>query len=82
MDDIIGVKKGSEIENNAVIVLKEAYESRIEALRERIDDAEKHAKAERRDKNILAIAVAVLVAVIVGMFIFDISLGTHGWVQY
>lgn len=74
LDDAVGAKKQSEIENNAVTVLKEAYESRIAALHERIDDVKKYAASLHRDKNILAIVVAVLVATIVGMLIFDISL--------
>lgn len=82
LDDVIGSKKESEIENNAVIVLKEAYESRIDALRERIDDIKKYAEALHRDKKSLGIAVAVLVAVLVGILIFDIAVGSHGWVQY
>ena len=82
MDDIVGAKKESEIENNAVLVLKEAYETRIEALRERNEDIKKYAEALHRDKKMLGIAVVVLVSILVGVFIFDIALGTHGWVQY
>ena len=80
LDDAVGAKKQSEIENNAVTVLKEAYESRIAALHERIDDIKKYAEAVHRDKVMLAIVVAALVAILVGMFIFDIALGIHGWV--
>ena len=82
IDDIVGMKKGVEIESNAVMVLKEAYESRIEALRERLDDYKERLVATTRVLRILAISLAVLVGIIVGMFIFDIALGTHGWVQY
>ena len=82
MDDIAGGKKEIEIENNAVMVLKEAYESRIDALRERIEDIKKYAESLHRDKKMLGIVVAALVTIIVGLFVFDIALGTHGWVQY
>ena len=82
MDEIGGAKKQAEIENTAVLVLKEAYESRIEALHERLDDVKKYAESLQRDKKILGIAVAVLVATVVGVLIFDIALGSHGWVQY
>lgn len=82
MDDIAGGKKELEIENNAVMVLKEAYESRIEALRERVSDLKERVAASDRDKRMLGIAVAVLVAIIVGILIFDIVTGSHGWVQY
>ena len=89
MDDVIGAKKESDIENNAVMVLKEAYESRIEALRERIEDVKKYAeelhrdkKQLLRDKKQLTVAVVILVAILVGLLIFDIALDTHGWLRY
>ena len=82
LDDVLGNKKEREIENNAVIVLKEAYESRIDALRERLEDVKKYAEALNRDKKMLAIAVVALGSIISGILIFDIALGTHGWVQY
>ena len=81
MDDIVGATKESEIENNAVMVLKDAYESRIEALRERLDDVKKYAESLQRDKKMLAVAVAVLIGLIVGMFVFDIALDTNGWLR-
>lgn len=81
MDDIAGAKKEGEIENNAVMVLKDAYESRIEALRERLDDVKKYAESLQRDKKMLGIAVVVLIAIIVGVFVFDIALDTNGWLQ-
>ena len=79
LDDIVGAKKEVEIENNAVMVLKDAYESRIEALRERLDDSKKYAESLQRDKKMLGIAVAILIAIIVGVFVFDIALDTNGW---
>ena len=81
MDDIVGAKKESEIESNAVIVLKEAYESRIDALRERVEDVKKYAESLHRDKKMLTVAVVVLVAILIGILIFDISLDTNGWIQ-
>jgi predicted transcriptional regulator len=82
MDDVVGAKKESEIENNAVITLKEAYESRIDALRERVEDVKKYAEVLHRDKKMLSLAVVVLVAILVGILIFDIALDTNGWVRY
>lgn len=79
MDDIVGVKKETEIENNAVLILKEAYESRIEALRERVADLKERATSDARDKRMLAIAVVALVLVLVGILIFDIGSGVS-WV--
>lgn len=82
MDDVIGAKKETEIENNAVLTLKEAYESRIDALRERVEDVKKYAESLHRDKKFLGAAVVVLVTILVGILIFDIVTGSHGWVTY
>lgn len=81
MDDIMGGKKEIEIENNAVMVLKEAYESRIDALRERLADTKKYADSLKQDKRMLGIAVVILAAILVGILIFDIALDTNGWVR-
>ena len=82
MDDVIGAKKETEIENNAVLTLKDAYESRIDALRERVEDVKKYAEALHRDKKMLSLAVVVLVAILVGILIFDIALDTNSWVWH
>lgn len=88
MDDLAGGKKEAEIENKAVLVLKETYDARIEALndriealRERNEDTKKYAESLRRDKTILAIVVAALMLVIVGLLVADISFGSLGWVD-
>lgn len=82
MDDIVGAHKEAEIEDNAVLVLKEAYESRIEALRERVEDVKKYAEELHHDKRMLVWAVVALTAVLVGLLIFDIALDTNGWLQH
>lgn len=81
MDDIAGCKNETDIENNAVIILKEAYESRIEALRERIDDIKKYAESLNRDKKTLGFILLALGILIIGILIFDISLDANGWMQ-
>jgi ElaB/YqjD/DUF883 family membrane-anchored ribosome-binding protein len=82
VDDIVGGKKESEIENSAVITLKDAYESRIDALRERVEDVKKYAESLHRDKTFLGTAVVVLVAILIGILIFDIAIDSHGWIQH
>ena len=82
MDDLVGAKKETEVENNAVMVLREAYEARIEALRERVEDVKKYAESVNRDKKTLAVTVGILVAVLVCILIYDIAVGSHGWIQY
>ena len=75
MDDIFGGKKETEIENNAVMVLKDTYETKISYLKDHMDSL-------KQDKKILIRMVVALGLVIVGVLIFDIALGSHGWVQY
>ena len=86
MDDIAGSRKNTEIETNAVIALKDAYESRIEEMTTsydtRIADLKEYVASLKQEKKTLAIVTIALVIIIVGLFIFDIALGTHGWVQY
>lgn len=75
MNDIIEEKKEEEIEMNAIMALKEAYEARITDIKE-------HIGSLSRDKKILAITVGCLIAFVIGLLIVDISLGSHGWVRY
>lgn len=86
MDDIAGSRKNTEIETNAVIALKDAYESRIEEMTAsydtRISDLKEYVASLKQEKKTLAIVAIALVFIIVGLFVFDIALGTHGWVQY
>ena len=82
MDDIGGARKESEIENNAVLVLKEAYEARIDALRERVEDLKKYAESLHRDKRMLGIVVLALGLLLVGLLVFDIALDSNGWLRY
>lgn len=81
LDDIFGAKKETEVENNAVIVLKEAYEARIEALRDRVEDIKKYAEFLHKDKKALTSVVIILGAILVGLLVFDIALDTNGWFQ-
>ena len=82
LDDIVQSHKETEIENNAVMVLKEAYEARIDALRERVEDIKKYAESLHRDKKMLGLVVLALGILIVGILVFDIALDTNGWVRY
>ena len=82
LDDIVQSHKETEIENNAVMVLKEAYEARIDALRERVEDIKKYAESLHRDKRILGLVVLALGILIVGILVFDIALDSNGWLRY
>lgn len=60
MDEIIGAKKEEKQEANAVLTLKEAYESRIADIKE-------HMNSLKQDKKIFLIAAAALLGVVVAL---------------
>ena len=75
MDDIMGKKKEEEIGMNAIIALKEAYESRIADIKE-------HIGSLRKDKRVLGVVAGVLIAFVVFLLVLDLSIGSRGWIQY
>ena len=75
MDDIAGGKKEIEIENNAVMVLKDTYETKIAYLKD-------HLESLKQDKKTLTYVSIALGLILVGILIFDIVTSSHGWVQY
>ena len=71
----INKNESEEIEMNALLTLKEAYEARIKDIKE-------HIISLRRDKKILALVAGVLIAFLIGLLVIDISIGTRGWIRY
>lgn len=82
LDDAFSTKKEKDIEANVVTELKANYEIHIENLRERIADMNEAIEFLKRDRKILGIITGILVAVLVLLLVFDIAIGSHGWVQY
>lgn len=82
LDDAFSTKKEKDIEANVVTELKANYEIRIENLRERNADMNEAIEFLKRDRKILGIITGILVAVLVLLLVFDIAIGSHGWVQY
>lgn len=60
MDDLVGIKKEEKIEANAMLTLKEAYESRIADIKE-------HMNSLKQDKKIFLIAAAALLGVVAAL---------------
>ena len=75
LDEVVERKKGEEIEISSILALKESYEARLIDYKEQITSL-------RKDRKALAWAVVALMAVVAGLLIFDVALGSHGWVQY
>ena len=75
LGDAVNSKEGKDIEMNAILALKEAYEDRIKDIKE-------HIASLSKDKRILAITAGSLMIVMLGVLIADLSLGSFGWVRY
>ena len=79
MDNIIEnpaeIEKIEKFETNVATTLKEVYEARVADLKEQIFSL-------KRDKRVLTIAAGLLMAFVIVLLLFDLSFGSHGWVQY
>ncbi len=79
MDNIIEnpaeIEKTEKFETNVATTLKEIYEARISDLKEQIFTL-------KRDRRILAVTAGILMAFVIILLVFDLSLGSHGWVEY
>ena len=73
--NIINGKMASDVEANAVITMKETYESRLA-------DQKEHLSTLKRANKILTLAAVVLGLALLGVLILDIAIATHGWIRY
>ena len=74
--DEVAVKKGKlEIEANSIVTLKEMYDDRINDIKGQVN-------LLVRNNKILAFCTLILIAFIIGVVIFDVAVGSHGWVRY
>lgn len=98
LDAIYSAVNEENIEANAVIAIKDAYEERIAIIRENyenrlaekekyyerlLQEAEKHIETIKVDKRWFRIASVVSVIAMFGLFIFiEAMTPGHGWFQY
>lgn len=73
--NIINGKMASDVEANAVITMKETYESRLA-------DQKEHLSTLKRANKILTLAAVVLGLALLGVLILDIAIATQGWITY
>ncbi len=76
---ISGAPEVRDAEKNAVNALRDSYEKRIKELK---DAAEQHADSLKRDKMFLFIVACVLTGFLIIFLIFDLALGSVGWIRY
>lgn len=63
----------------ALKALKEVYEERIKDIKQ---SSAEHIQSLKRDKKILVIAVCVLSVLLIGWLLFDLFVGSVGWLRY
>lgn len=74
-DDKPDIEQIGKLETDVIEAVKDIYESRI-------SDVKEYLQSLKRDKRILAITTGALMAFVVFLLIFDLSFGSHGWIQY
>lgn len=80
LDEMIsGAPEVRDAEKNAVNALRDSYEKRIKELK---DAAEQHTDSLKRDKMFLFIVACVLTGFLIIFLIFDLALGSVGWIRY
>ena len=63
----------------ALKALKEVYEERIKDIKQ---SSLEHIQSLKRDKKILIISVCVLSVLLIGALLFDLFIGSVGWLRY
>ena len=85
LDKIHAIEKVDKVEitedsqMKALIAVKEVYEERIRDIKE---SSTEHIQSLKRDKKILIISVCVLAAFLAGMLLFDLLVGSIGWLRF
>ncbi len=85
LDKINEIDKQEKIEKNddspfkALVAVKEVYEERIKDLKA---SSAEHLRTLERDKKILRVAVFVLGALLLGILLLDLFVGSAGWIRY
>lgn len=98
LDAIYTATKINDVESNAVIAIKEAYEDRIAVIKEQYEnrlaekdqyyerlllESEKHIKTIMLDKKWFRLASVFGVVALVGVFLFiEFMTPSHGWFPY
>ena len=79
LDNLISTEKRNEIEINAIASLKESYETCITDIKDHYTFL---IKSLQKDNRLLSIIVVVLLLVLVGLAVLELSMPNHGWIQY
>ena len=75
VDNKPNIEQIGKLEKDVIKAVKDIYDSRITDLKDQIFSL-------KRDKRVLTISTVLLVAFVIVLLVFDLSLGSHGWVEY
>lgn len=75
LDDFIGGSKKTEIEGNAVVTLKETYETRIADIKE-------HLKSLQKYNHTLIVITITLMLFVIGLLVLELTVRDSGWIRY
>ena len=85
LDKINAIEKVEKVEITedsqikALKALKEVYEERIKEIKQ---SSAEHIQSLKRDKRILVIVTCVLSALLIGVLLFDLLVGSVGFLRY
>ena len=79
IEQIDNVKITEDAQMKALVALKEVYEGRIQDLK---TSSAEQVQSLKRDKKILTVAVFILGALLAGALVFDLLVGSVGWLRY
>ena len=79
LDDILGKKEEEKIEINAILALKDTYESRISEMK--LSSSELISSL-RKDKKCLAIVSVSLLIFLLAFIVVDFFMSSVGWIRY
>lgn len=79
IEQIDNVKITEDAQMKALVALKEVYEGRIQDLK---TSSAEQVQSLKRDKKILIVAVFILGALLAGALVFDLLVGSVGWLRY
>ena len=79
LDELAYGEKKKETEINAIMAMKEVYETRIAEIKE---SSAERTQSLQKDKKFLAVVCCILGITLILFVLIDFLIGTVGWIRY
>lgn len=79
LDELAYGEKKKETEINAIMAMKEVYETRIAEIKE---SSAERTQSLQKDKKFLAVVCCILGITLILFVLIDLLIGTVGWIRY